>query len=661
MDYVMSTVDEIIDNLVTTIFDILNKQPSAMTKSEENIKNYIEKEKTRCREFISSIMNRTLYESDRNGLIDSVLDIIITRVSINKLVLKLISNHHLFYNIDELDKYLRFVAKSNGFELDYLISSSPLFAYFVENIKQWYATKGTEESLTALIKLIYPFTNVEFVKIHVFKQTYNVENGNSEKYTVIEFADRNAKLDYDPTYQYVYHYTEYSDDFYNDPSFTKSSLPIIAFAQKEVGESDSIKELRKIIMLILDDPLYSEMYINYDKLTLSIHECIILFLVSLRLIYPDIPSSIIQEKWYEYYRGVIDDSVLLSIIRRRLLDSLSAQYNNHSSLIDLIARYYLEKAKDAEVTKRIPDTLQLTTDIINLASSNSNISRPSTFSRDINDLATSGKLVAILYYTMLKRFLSTRIDISKKVLIHNIVENLSDTVVHLIYTFKDLIEKGLLNKKSIIYIMLDIMSLVEGELGIKNLFTSYLSTLDTRTDTQHKLYSIISAFKPVFLHLGDAFIICDNITPEHILLFDTNMITTYEDFNDSIPQTTDIDYCTLLQTITNKQNVDQLTKYTDRFDPSKSKPYIFNLFGESTNVDILEISSNKLKLDSSKESARQLSLDTMFEKSIDFYTKNSSNTIKHYITNYNQAIRDLCIISSKQRDGSNKNIEVVTW
>jgi hypothetical protein len=659
---VMSTVDEVIDNLVASIFDILNKQPSVMTRSEENIKNYIEKEKTRCREFVSSIMGRTLYENDSSGLIDSVLDIIITRVSINKLVLKLISEHHLFYNIDELDEYLRFIAKSNGFELDYLISSSPLFAYFVENIKQWYATKGTEESLISLVKLVYPFTNVEFVKIHVFKQTYSTKNGNPEKYTVIEFGDRNAKLDYDPTYHHVYHYTEYSDDFYNDSSFTKSSLPIIAFAQKEVGESDSIKELRKIIILILNDPIYSEKYINYDKLTLSIHECIILFLVSLKLIYPDIPSNIIQERWYEYYRGVVDDSVLLSIIRKRLLDNLSAQYNNHSDLIDLIARYYLEEAKKAEVTKDIPDTLQLTTDILELASSNNNISRPSTFSRDINDLGSSGKLVAILYYTMLKRFLSTHIDVSKKILIHNITENLSDTVVHLIYTFKDLIEKGLLNKKSIIYIMLDIMSLVEGELGIKNLFTSYLSTLDSRANTQHKLYSMISAFKPVFLHLGDAFIICDNITPEHISLFDTNMTTTYENFDDNIPQTADIDYCTLLQTITNKQNVDQLTKYTDKFDPSKVKPYIFNLFGETTNVDVLEISSNKLKLDSSRESARQLSIDTMFEKSIDFYTKDSSNTIKHYITNYNQAIRDLCIVSSKPKNSnSNKNIEVITW
>jgi len=658
----MNTVDEVIDNLATAVFDILNKQPSAMTRSEENIRSYIEKEKIKCRDFVASIMNRTLYENDNNGLVDSVLDIIITRISINKLVLKLISSHHSFYNISELDEYLRFVAKSNGFELDYLISSSPLFAYFVENIKQWYATKGTEESLTTLIKLVYPFTNVEFVKMHVFKQTYSVESGNSEKYTVIEFGDRNAKLDYDPTYYHVYHYTEYSDDFYNDPSFTKSSLPIIAFAQKETGESDSIEELRKIIMMIIDDPIYSKKYINYDKFTLSIHECIILFLISLKLIYPDIPSSTVQERWYEYYKGVTDDSVLLSIIRRRLLDNLSASYNNYSSLIDMLANFYLNKAKEVEEDpEEVLDESLLATTILDLVST-SGISRPNTFTKDINDLANGGKLLAILYYTMLERFLSTHVDISKKILIHNITENLSDTVIHLIYTFKDLTEKGLLSKKSIIYIMLDIMSLVEGELGIKNLFTTYISTLDTRTDTQHKLYSMISAFKPVFLHLGNAFVICDNISPENMILYDTNMTSTHENFSDNIPQTADIDYCTLLQTIINKQDIDQLTKYTDKFDLSKNKPYIFNLFGETTNINILEISSNKLKLDSSKESTKQLTIDTMFEKSIDFYTKDNSNTIKHYITNYNQVIRDLCIVSSKQSvDNSNKNIEVITW
>lgn len=633
----MITADEVVNNLVKTIYEIYFDKPLLnLSDSEVKLKELIDQEKSQLKKYINEITNLTYYpENDVHSVLNKTIDIVISRHAITRLIVKLITQKHNTYSLSAFQEAIKFIGKGFGFEIERLGYSSGLLSYFLENIEHWYKIKGTEDSIESITKIIFPYSNLLSVKYHIFKQRY----GTAGKYTIIEFKDISTMTNANLLQYESNHFEEYSNVIENEEEFVKSSLPIISLVAY-VNTVDITVKLRQYILEILDNNHYNTKYISLTKdFYISIKEAVMTYLLLINL-FSDNEGGWIQRKWLDYSKPNTTLNYAVLQLYNRLFEYLPEKYDFYTDLIKSISNKIIN---DFDLILTYGD--QEIYDYIVTYVAENNLQRPQSFAYDFIVLRNRGVLSNLISYINIVLNAKNIVDVPNNLFIYMLTENLTDNVTRLVYSISMLYNSNASNsytfitKNDLYFLLLEISSKIEVELGIESVFSSYLSVLNIRSLEVKDIYDILSSIKPVHLHLSKIGFISDGKIFEEVNVKDCYIENINDTFNESVYCIKQLDYCTKVKEYGLNNNElsyqvsNQLTDFNTGIDLNQ----------------IVSLSNKEIRLDTCK-----IHIDTVFNK---FAVVKKENTEKTYLTTHSNICRDLFIL----KESGTNNLEVLTW
>ncbi len=632
----MITADETVKNLVKLIYEIyFDKSNTKLTTNEKKLKKLIDDEKASLKKYIMKMLNLSYYgDNDTYSVISKTIDIIVSRHAITRLIIKLISEKHNSYSLSMFQDSIRFIGKGFGFEIDRLSYTSGLLSYFLENIEHWYKVKGTEDSIESIAKIIFPYANLTTAKFHVFKQKYGISN----KYTIIEFKDVSTMTDNDLTKEETNHLMEYSNIIESEDTFVKSSLPIISLVSYVNTTEISIK-LRQLVLEILEDPSYETAYVSLtEDYYLSIKEAVIIYMLLLDL-FSDNKGGFVQRKWLDYSISNSDKNYIIKQVYNKIFSYLPQQYYFYTSLVRQISEKIVT---DFEHISDFDDYAMYSY-VVSYISEN-NLQRPQSFAYDFVTLRDRGVLSNLL--TFIKILLNTKnvIDIPRNILIYLMIENLTTNVTNFIYAISLLYNSNVndysfITENDLYFLLLEISSKIEIELGIDSVFSSYISVVNVRSIETKDIYDILSSIKPVHLHLSKIGFISDGKINEDLKVQDDYYDNIHDTFTDNMYCVKEVNYCSKVKEYGINGRVDSYNVSNQYVD-----------FNDQVNLpQLVSINNNEIRLDYSRIYA-----DTVFDK---FLYVTRENKTKTFLTTHNSFCRDVLTI---REEGTN-NLEVLSW